>query len=149
MNVQFKFILFLFLLGLAVNSCSEKNVHAEDKQIQAWNKYQGLVAEADNQFLKENWKDAKKTYSESSRLFPNEDYPKDKLLECKFMIRIADGGSTQKLCTQMTSAADELFIEKRYYRAREIYNRVSNNCIVDSSYINHQLMRIQDSLHTN
>lgn len=147
MGFQINLVVAMFFLGMTVTSCSEKNVHNEDEQAQNRNNYNSLIAKADHQFQDENWVDAEKTYNEAIRLLPKEDYPRDKLQECKFMIKISTAGSTVEVCKQMTSAADKLFTEKRYYRAREMYGRVSNNCFLDSSYINHQLERIKDSLH--
>lgn len=101
-------------------------------------KYNSLIATADNNFNNKNYEEAKTLYNEALNLKPNASYPKDKLLEIKIIldklaseqeeIKVTSNAQQQKLdqYNSTIEKADELFSKKKYNEALAQYNSASS-----------------------
>lgn len=97
-------------------------------------KYKSLISSADSKFNAEDYQNAKSLYNEALGVKPNEQYPKDKLLEIKLMldklaneeeeIKLTNNALKQKQAQYEANIkkADELFNNKKYEDALVQYN---------------------------
>ena len=100
------------------------------KQKELDTKYAAQVAAADKLMVAKKWVDAKTSYTEASKLKPNEAYPKDKIAEADKMIaeeeakKAADKELNDKYNAALAQG-DKLFAEKKWPEAKAAYGEAS------------------------
>lgn len=100
------------------------------KQKELDTKYAAQIATADKLMVAKKWVDAKASYTEASKLKPNEAYPKDKIAEADKMIaeeeakKAADKELNDKYNAALAQG-DKLFTEKKWPEAKAAYGEAS------------------------
>lgn len=84
--------------------------------------YDDYIKEADYQYEKGNWKEAKSSYTSAYNLF-NEDYPERRIKECTEAMKAATEDEVNKNYNKIIAKADEYFTKKNYDKAKNLYNR--------------------------
>ena len=100
------------------------------KQKELDTKYAAQIAAADKLMVSKKWVDAKTSYTEASKLKPNENYPKEKIAEADKMIaeeeakKAADKELNDKYNAALAQG-DKLFAEKKWPEAKAAYSEAS------------------------
>ena len=90
--------------------------------------YDKLIEEAENQYSSEQFLDALDGYKAANKIFPAEQYPKDRIAEINDLLGLlmVAGDMEAALAERFTTLiknADLLFTNKKYFDARNSYNR--------------------------
>lgn len=85
--------------------------------------YDDAIAEADNAFNSKIYDKAKNYYQTASQIFPDEKYPKDRLLEINTLLSQME--NAQKAYSEAIAKADALFEKSNYQEARTYYTNAS------------------------
>jgi tetratricopeptide (TPR) repeat protein len=121
---------------LAQIAAEKENAAMAEKEREE--KYNNLIVTADNNFNSKNYDEAKTNYNQALAVKPNQQYPKDKLLEIKIIldklaseqeeIKVTNNAQQQKLdqYNALVEKADELFSKKKYNEALNQYNSASS-----------------------
>ena len=76
-------------------------------------RYDQLIADADAEFDQENWETAQSLYSEASSLFPNQQYPKDRLAQINTKldeIAALEARKAAGIVEQVTSRTERFYV---------------------------------------
>ncbi|MBN1985537.1 MAG: hypothetical protein JW761_04485, partial [Prolixibacteraceae bacterium] len=90
--------------------------------------YDQLLKEADAEYGNEKFLDALDGYKAANQVFPNEQYPKDRIAEINDLLGLMmvaeemDKALAERFNTLIASA-DRFFTEQKYFEARNAYNR--------------------------
>lgn len=121
------------LADLAAKKAAEEAANAADKERN--DKYNKIIAEADNEFKTTNYENAKIKYYEASAIKKDEQYPKDKINEItKLLAEIEKKKEEDKLAAEserkkkeyydaLIAQADAGFVEKKYEEAKDKYKQ--------------------------
>ncbi len=90
--------------------------------------YDQLIKEAENEYRKEEFLKALDGYQAASKVFPKEQYPKDRIAEINDLLgllMVADEmqQALAERLNELIKQADELFVAKKYQEARNAYSR--------------------------
>ena len=86
--------------------------------------YTKLIANADQLFSAKSYPAARKEYVNASKIKPDQNYPKNKIVEIDRLL--AALAKTQKDYEQYVSLADSFYIDKNFIRARDYYTLALN-----------------------
>lgn len=103
-------------------------IAAKEKQ------YNDLISNADKSFGKEEWEQAKLIYQQASVVFPNEAYPKNKIVEIDNKLMTLKQAEEERLAQEQINAqydnlisqADNYFKQESYDIAKENYQNALN-----------------------
>jgi len=89
--------------------------------------FNALVAEADKKFANKDYALSIEKYNEALKLFPSEQYPKDKIQEAKEMLDSMltseqEKAEREKRYKELVALADKNFIAANYQEAKKQYN---------------------------
>ncbi len=110
--------------------------------------YNALIDQAGKEYSKEEFLTALDGYKAASKIFPNEQFPKDRIAEINDLLGLLmvaaelDKALTERFAT-LINEADLLFGQKNYPDARNAYNRALSIKPTDA-YANQQLQKIND-----
>ncbi|MFA7491725.1 MAG: hypothetical protein WCY58_13310, partial [Mariniphaga sp.] len=90
--------------------------------------YNQLIQEAENEYKNEDFLKALDGYQAAGKIFPKEQYPKDRIAEINDLLGLLMvAGEMQKALAErlasLISQADQLFTREQYPQARNAYNR--------------------------
>ena len=86
-------------------------------------KYDNLISKANGEFGSEKWESAKSTYKEALGVFPNEQLPKDKIIEIDGKLKeLEDADAKQAKYDNLLSKANGEFGSEKWESAKSIYN---------------------------
>ncbi len=123
------------LADLAAKKALEDKASATEKEIN--DRYNKLIASADNDFSTTNYQNAKTKYTDASALKKDEQYPKDKIIEInKLLADLAKKSDDDKLAAEanrkkreyyaaVIAQADGEYLAKKYEEAKVKYNEAS------------------------
>ena len=88
-------------------------------------RYDQLIADADDFFRNEKWKEAKDKYTEAYNLINNK-YPEQQIKACDLKMHDATDAELMVQYNKIIAKADEYFNNKVYDKARGLYQRALN-----------------------
>lgn len=121
---------------------AKKKLDEENANKDAEAKYQKMIDDGDAAYKKANYADAKKLFTDASKLKPGEQYPKDKLAQ------IADAeknGAKRAEYDKIIANADAKFQNKDYAVSIENY-REASSLLPAESYPKDQILKAQRAL---
>lgn len=113
-------------------------------------RYNQIIATADNHFVDENWQDAKDTYTNALQLKPAEAYPKEKIaaIDAKLtqmMAQKVEREKTEKAYNEIIAQADAQFNQKSWEQAKTLYQKALI-VIPDEVYPKQRIVEIDNTL---
>ncbi len=113
-------------------------------------KYNAIIASADQFFKAEKYEDAKTTYGNALQLKPTEAYPKQKISElnallAQQMVAKAKLEQNKKQYDQLILQADAQFNSKQYTQAKPVYQQASA-LLPDEAYPKQKIVEIDNLL---
>lgn len=96
------------------------------KEIAQKKKYDDLISKGNGEFSNESWASAKLTFKEALTIFPNEQLPKDKIIELDAKLNQiaasnADRAAQQKKYDNLISKANEEFLSESWASSKLIF----------------------------
>ena len=112
--------------------------------------YDELIEQAGKEYSKEQFLSALDGYKAASKIFPNEQFPKDRIAEINDLLGLMmvaaelDKAKAERF-DALIKEADQLYMQKKYNEARNLYNRALSIKPADN-YANQQVSIINDIL---
>ncbi|MEO6882790.1 MAG: hypothetical protein ABI199_02065, partial [Bacteroidia bacterium] len=133
------------IAAMAASNSAAAEAAAKQKALDE--KYDNLIATADEAKSASKYMDAKTAYQQASALKPNEEYPKDKIAEINNKeIALQEAAKKEAQYKLLIVKADQQFSTKKYKLAQAYYQQASTTKS-DEQYPKDQLKKIDDLLH--
>ena len=145
---------FLAILAVLISSCSEKNTSVplknESNETILNREYKEVIQEADAYFDMQEIQSifkAKDLYNRAILMKPAEVYPRDRVAECDGRIQEYDNQKKiNSQCDDLLMHANKYFDEKKYTKAKSLYQRMLTDCRGKTEYASTQIEKINKIL---